>query len=81
MLIEQIISIVTALIIIATAIVAHFKTVGSLRDRIHTIEKEMERMKSRDDLQQQVIDQIGKQIDNIIPQLLEVAKAKAYARK
>jgi hypothetical protein len=32
--------------------------------------------KAKDDLQQQVIDQIGKQMDKLIPQLIEALKHK-----
>lgn len=42
-----------------------------LKDQINDLKVKLQEQKSRDDLQQQVIDQIGKQMDNLIPKLLE----------
>jgi mannitol-specific phosphotransferase system IIBC component len=53
----------------------------SLKDKIHQIEIKLNEQKAKDDLQQQVIDQIGKQMDNLIPMLLEAIKERKKPRK
>lgn len=47
-----------------------------LKDKIHNLELLLKEQKSKDDLQQQVIDQIGNQMDNLIPKLVESLKQK-----
>lgn len=78
---QLIFSSIGVFITIATIVVSHFRTVANLKEKIHTLDKELEKLKGRDDLQQQVIDQIGKQIDILMPQLLEAVKNKSNGRK
>ncbi|MCC6182511.1 MAG: hypothetical protein IT237_11825 [Bacteroidia bacterium] len=52
-----------------------------LNKDIHKLQLEMKDLKHRDELQQQVIDQIGKQIDGVIPKLFEVLNQKNNGRK
>lgn len=47
-----------------------------LKDEINSLKIKLQEQKSRDDLQQQVIDQIGKQMDELIPKLVEEVKHK-----
>ncbi|WP_203293513.1 hypothetical protein [Luteirhabdus pelagi] len=47
-----------------------------LKDEINSLKLKLQEQKSRDDLQQQVIDQIGKQMDELIPKLVEEVKHK-----
>lgn len=47
-----------------------------LKDEITDLKLKHQELKSKDDLQQQVIDQIGKQIDVLIPKLLEAVNSK-----
>jgi len=53
----------------------------NLKEKIHKIELELKDQKAKDDLQQQVIDQIGKQMDSLIPMLLEAIKERKKSRK
>ena len=53
----------------------------NLKERIHQIEMKLNEQKAKDDLQQQVIDQIGKQMDTLIPMLLEAIKERKKPRK
>lgn len=41
-----------------------------LKDQIHDLKLNLNEQKAKDDLQQQVIDQIGKQMDELIKKLL-----------
>lgn len=79
--IQIIFSSIGAFIAVVTPIVAHFRVVNGLKEKIHQLDKEMEKLKGRDDLQQQVIDQIGKQMDALLPQLLDAVKNKSNGRK
>jgi len=47
-----------------------------LKDDINDLKVKLQEQKSKDDLQQQVIDQIGKQMDNLIPKLVGELKHK-----
>lgn len=78
---QLILSSIGILITVSTVVISHFRTVGNLKEKIHALDKELEKLKGRDDLQQQVIDQIGKQIDILMPQLLDAVKNKNNGRK
>lgn len=41
-----------------------------LKDEINNLKVKLQEQKAKDDLQQQVIDQIGKQMDSLIPKLI-----------
>lgn len=43
-----------------------------LKDNIHDLELQLNRQQARDDLQQQVIDQIGEQMKTLIPRLFQI---------
>lgn len=73
--------IITIISSIVVAVVSHFIAVGKLKDRLHQNEIEIEKLKHRDELQQQVIDQIGKQNDVLLPKLLDKLNDKGYGRK
>ena len=47
-----------------------------LKDKIHHLELQLNNQKAKDDLQQQVIDQIGQQMNNLIPKLLKAIQYK-----
>ena len=47
-----------------------------LKDQIHDLKLSLKEQKSKDDLQQQVIDQIGKQMDELIIKLLSQIEDK-----
>lgn len=51
-----------------------------LKDQIHDLKIKLQEHKAKDDLQQQVIDQIGKQMDELIPKLISQIEDKK-ARK
>lgn len=51
-----------------------------LKDQINDLKLSLKEHKAKDDLQQQVIDQIGKQMDELIPKLLNKLEDKK-ARK
>ena len=51
-----------------------------LKDQIHDLRIKLQEHKAKDDLQQQVIDQIGKQMDDLIPKLISQLEDKK-ARK
>jgi len=48
----------------------------ALKDKIHNLELLLKEQKSKDDLQQQVIDQIGIQMNDLIPKLLTAIQHK-----
>ena len=52
----------------------------ALKDQLHTLNLKLQEQKSKDDLQQQVIDQIGKQMNDLIPKLIDQVETKK-ARK
>lgn len=52
----------------------------ALKDQIHELKIKLQEHKAKDDLQQQVIDQIGKQMDELIPKLISQLEDKK-ARK
>jgi len=73
--------------IVASAIVAFLSSrhnmkeyirdkIEQQKDEINDLKLKHQELKSKDDLQQQVIDQIGKQIDVLIPKLLEAVNSK-----
>ena len=47
-----------------------------LKEQINDLKMKLQEQKSKDDLQQQVIDQIGKQMDTLIPKLVDELKHK-----
>jgi BMFP domain-containing protein YqiC len=47
-----------------------------LKDKIHNLELQLNNQKAKDDLQQQVIDQIGQQMNSLIPKLLKAIQYK-----
>lgn len=47
-----------------------------LKEQINDLKLSLQEQKSKDDLQQQVIDQIGKQMDSLIPHLIDELKHK-----
>ena len=47
-----------------------------IKEKISDLRVQLTEQKAKDDLQQQVIDQIGKQMDKLIPQLIEALKHK-----
>jgi hypothetical protein len=52
----------------------------SLKDEIYELKLKHQELKSKDDLQQQVIDQIGKQIDTLLPKLMEAVNSKKASK-
>lgn len=52
------------------------KTKEELKDKIVELDKEIERLKAKDDLQQQIIDQFQKQVLDHLPALFEILKDK-----
>ncbi|NOZ46222.1 MAG: hypothetical protein GXO79_05505 [Chlorobi bacterium] len=53
----------------------------NLKDKIHSLELKLNEQKAKDDLQQQVIDQIGKQMDTLVPKLIEALNKRQKAKK
>jgi mannitol-specific phosphotransferase system IIBC component len=47
-----------------------------LKEKLSDLRVQLTEQKAKDDLQQQVIDQIGKQMDNLIPQLIQALNHK-----
>jgi gas vesicle protein len=47
-----------------------------LKDDINELKIKHQELKSKDDLQQLVLDQIGKQIDELLPKLVEAVNSK-----
>jgi len=47
-----------------------------LKEQIHDLKLALKDQQERDNLQQQVIDQIGKQMDGLIPKLLDAIQNK-----
>lgn len=70
MSIENIAALGTVLATIIAAVVGHFTSVGRLKDKIHQLEIEQEKLKHRDEVQQIVIDQL-KEIFPIVKGLIE----------
>ncbi|MGZ2369277.1 hypothetical protein ACXR6G_05795 [Ancylomarina sp. YFZ004] len=52
------------------------ETQEKLTDEISSLKLKLKDLESRDEVQQQVINQIGKTNDNLIPKLLELVKIK-----
>ena len=52
-----------------------------LRNSVHELELKLESLKSKDELQQQVINQIGRQMDTLIPKLIEAIKERKKVKK
>ena len=52
------------------------QTTDEIKEKIHNIELQLNNQKAKDDLQQQVIDQIGEQMNNLIPRLLKAIQYK-----
>ena len=50
--------------------------VDELKNEIHNLKLSHSELKAKDELQQQVLDQIGKQMDKLIPQLITELKEK-----
>jgi hypothetical protein len=51
-----------------------------LKDQIHDLNLKLQEHKAKDDLQQQVIDQIGKQMDDLVPKLISQLEDKKARR-
>ena len=47
-----------------------------LKDEINELKLKHQELRSKDDLQQLVLDQIGKQIDELLPKLVEAVNSK-----
>jgi predicted PurR-regulated permease PerM len=69
--------------VVGTFIGTKYKLKEFIRDKsdhltkdIHGLQLEMKDLKHRDELQQQVIDQISKQIDGLIPKLFDSLNQK-----
>jgi glutamate synthase domain-containing protein 3 len=56
-------------------------SVDSLKDKIHAHEVEMERLKGRDENQQQIIDTFQKQVLDHLPALYEIATNAKKSKK
>lgn len=52
-----------------------------IRTKLHNIELKLTEQKSKDDLQQQVIDQIGSQMDTLVPKLIEALNERKKSKK
>ncbi len=52
-----------------------------LKDYIQSLNLKLQEHKSKDDLQQQVIDQIGKQMDELIPTLISQIETKKASKR
>lgn len=52
-----------------------------LKEQINQLKLEMKDLKSKDDLQQQVIDQMSKTNEELIPKLLNALNGKSNGRK
>lgn len=48
----------------------------AINEKLNELKVKLTEQKAKDDLQQQVIDQIGKQMDILIPQLIEALNLK-----
>jgi hypothetical protein len=61
--------------IIVSAIISflgtRYKLKDYFKDKIHSLELQLKDLNSKDELQQQVIDQIGKQMDILVPKLID----------
>jgi hypothetical protein len=53
----------------------------SITKKVHDLEIKHTELKSRDELQQQVIDQIGKQMDTLVPKLIEELNKRKKSKK
>lgn len=73
--------------IVTSVLISHFTTrhglkeytrdkYDELKDHLSDLKLELSKQKAKDDLQQQVIDQIGQQTKDLIPKLLEILKHK-----
>jgi len=51
-----------------------------LRDRIHQTEVELEKLHSKDELQQQIIDQFQKQVIDRLPEIYAILKSKTNGK-
>jgi len=52
-----------------------------LTKKVHDLEIKHTELKFKDELQQQVIDQIGKQMDSLVPKLVEELQERKKTRK
>jgi hypothetical protein len=52
-----------------------------IRIKLHDLELQLKDQKSKDDLQQQVIDQIGSQMDTLVPKLIEALNERKKSKK
>jgi hypothetical protein len=52
-----------------------------LTKKVHDLEIKHTELKFKDELQQQVIDQIGKQMDSLVPKLIEELQERKKTRK
>lgn len=68
--IETIATLGTILATVIAAVIGHFVSIGRLKDKIHELQIEQEKLKHRDEVQQIVIDQL-KEIFPIVKGLIE----------
>ncbi|CAA0211389.1 hypothetical protein [Tenacibaculum maritimum] len=52
-----------------------------IRTKLHDLDLKLAEQKSKDDLQQQVIDQIGSQMDTLVPKLIETLNERKKSKK
>jgi hypothetical protein len=71
--------------IIVSAIISFLGTRHKLKDyfkdEIHSLELQLKDLNFKDDLQQQVIDQIGKQMDVLVPKLIDALNERKIEPK
>ena len=73
---QTILGVLGFVILVAGAIVGHFRSIGILKDKIHDMRVDIEKLKGKDELQQTIIDQIGRENDRIINHLLDILRNK-----
>ncbi|GEM_PF-5418633 len=68
--------IITIISTAAAAIIAHFVAVGNLKEKIHKAEIEIEKLRSKQELQKMIIDQFKEQVLNHLPDLFKALNNK-----
>lgn len=64
-----------------SGVVGHFVARAKLKDEIHKLNLEIEKLKSRDEIQQIVIDSFKQQAEQLIPVLIEELEKKNKKKK
>lgn len=72
--------IITIISTSGVAIISHFLAIGKLKDRIHNNEIEIERLKTKDALQQQILDQLDNLVLKNLPDFFEALKMSKNGR-